>query len=169
MPNILPSLKQPKVYIPLVIFLLVYVGLNVFVYVNRSKLYKYSDPSAPPAPVTPTPTPSFLASGRITYTISTGGKSPKITSLTLDDHNPKNGSVQKLEVTTSYSQPVDSVSIKITSDNKERVIDLVKKPMDVNVWQGSWQLDDSILYKDIYTITAVSGQEKSSVVTAPRS
>ena len=153
--------KQQKWYIPLGIFILVVVLLFI-----TFRLVKKSPFVSIPAP---TPTPSFLASGKITYTISSGGSGPKIMSLILDDHNPKPQSIQRLEVATSYDKPVDSVYIRITSDNKERVIELVKKQGSADVWVGSWQVDDSILYKDIYTITAVSGKQQSTVITAPRS
>ena len=185
-PSWLEKVKQLKVAIPLAVFMSLYIAFNMWIFFFGTKMFgkkvgpiasrmsliqpHIPSPTATSTPVpTQPPTPSYLAPGRITYTISSSMPGPKIMSLVIDDHDPKAGSVQKLEVKVAYAKPIDSVTILVTSDHKERTVNLTKKAGAPDIWEGSWTLDDSILYKDIYTMTAKSGTESATITTAPRS
>lgn len=129
--------------------------------------------AASPTP-TPRGTPTPLKKGKETYYISQSSsvKGPKITQVTLDPLDPKNGEKQTITVKALHSGPVTQVKISLMSDNKTQTLSSLSLVSGTNLegeWQVSWTVDDTILYKYILKITATGGGVQSSVDLAIRS
>lgn len=129
-------------------------------------------PGDAPSGPTPTPTPTELKSGSETYTISQSSNvtGPRISRLTLDPLDVKQGQTQVLTVRASSPQGISAVSIEFQSDNKTEslVLSQTGGTTQDGDWQTTWTLDDTVLYKYILTISATGAAGKSSVIVAPR-
>lgn len=153
---------KSKVYIPLAIFLLVYIGANVFVYFNR-KLFtqrvttfiqslKKSPPSlaSPPTP-TPTPRPiKEIPGGKQVYEVSSGKKvvGPKIQEITIDPQTPTSKETQTVTITVKNDSPVTEAIVYIQTDNKElrHVLKLIGGTATDGTWSASWRMTDTYNY-----------------------
>lgn len=124
-------------------------------------------PGATPTPtVTPTPTPRAIKQGKEIYTISSSSHvGPTIWQATIDPHDPKIGQKQTMTIKVRSTSPVESVTINLRSDNTTTIYPLTLlsgSPAD-GVWQGSWDIADSLLYTYVATIHASDGKDTSSI------
>ncbi len=127
--------------------------------------------SSLPTP-TPTPTPQQIYRGRATYRVSQGSKvGPRITEVTFDPHDPKKAEVQTVDVKVAHTQPVSSVSIHLYTDQQEKdlVLKLVSGTAQNGTWQTAWNVDNTVLYRYMYTITAQAADGASKVDVTLRS
>ncbi|MBU1327083.1 hypothetical protein KKB64_04230 [Patescibacteria group bacterium] len=151
------KLKQPKVFIPLSIFLIIYIALNIWVYFSGTigswgRLDKA--PPAPTAPPTPTHrppiTPKPLPSGRQEYTLSHSStvKGPKPLKVIVDPLTPDSNQTQTFTVTIKNDSPVTSAKVNVITDNKKvtYALTLISGTAQDGTWQGSWKLQDTYIY-----------------------
>jgi hypothetical protein len=121
---------------------------------------------------TPTPTPTWLKPGKDTYAISQapGIAGPKVSTLTLDELDPKKNDKQTITAHVVSDQPVTAVSIEYISDNKTRTLPLTMTGgIATNAdWQAVWTVDDTVLYKYILNISATANGITNKVQVAPR-
>lgn len=121
---------------------------------------------------TPTPTPTRLKQGKETYIYSWGAGTtiPKLISLELDPHDPKVGETQKLKARMTHTSALASVSIKLYSDNKETTYPLtLVEGTDIDgFWSGSWKIDDTLLYRYVFTVISKTGGTEKTVDVALR-
>lgn len=127
---------------------------------------------APPSEVletpgpAPSPTPTEILQGRETYTIGQASDArPKIDRLVVNPHDPKVGETQTLEVRVADTSPVQSVEVSVTTDNGSANVPMTLVEGDNNrgTWRGSWQVNDTVLYRYVVTIRAVSADSESKV------
>lgn len=114
----------------------------------------------------PRGTPKPIKQGTETYNISQAQSArPKITQATFNPHDPDQGQTQEISIRVLDSAPVNSVSVSIESDNNSRNINLTLSEGNNQdgVWTGSWEVDDSVDYTYIVTVTASGAGGQSSV------
>lgn len=165
-----PAKEQKRlVFIATAVFVTIgYLALNIGIWLyakNRSSKLETDSTSAavnqsPTASPTPT-VPPLSSKGTYKFTVSAGGDTPGlITSGVLNPVDPPLGGKQEFEVTTA--EGAENVVITLTTDTKEETIPLTKDSQKPNSWRGSWNLDDSYLYK--YTLKVqgtVNGNTRS--------
>jgi hypothetical protein len=121
---------------------------------------------APTATPTPTPTPRAIRQGKEIYTISSSSHvGPSIWQATIDPHDPKVGERQTMTVSVRSKLPIESVIVNLKSDNTTTIYPLTLlsgSPTD-GVWQGSWDIADTVLYAYVATVHASDGKNTSSV------
>ncbi|MBU1326794.1 DUF11 domain-containing protein [Patescibacteria group bacterium] len=162
----LAKLKQPKVFVPLSIFLIIYIALNVWVFSYGTKTWGgWFDkaPPAPAAPPTPTPTPSpikDIPGGKQVYNVSNGDKvvGPKISQITLDPQTPTPDETQTVTIKVKNDSPVTETSVYIQTDNNElkHVLKLIEGTATDGTWQGSWKITDTYNYNYYFRFNLIS-------------
>lgn len=137
----------------------------------KTKAAATPTPTRTPTPKpTPTPTPTYLAPGKQVYNVSTTSSGPKVSQATFDPQDPARGQKQTVTIKANHTSPIQSVSIKLTTDNKSQTYPL-RLTSGTNLsgsWEGSWTIDDTYLYTYIFDVTAASGSEQTSVAITIR-
>ncbi len=188
-PDLQPKPDQEKSQLPsktkLIFLILAFIGLLAvafFVWKNQyqtrqleladSKAEQQASlPSPSPSPSGPSPSPAFLPQGKHSYSISQGDKTvPQITKSIIDPLDPKLNETQTVQVKISHTSPVNSVKLKLTSDNHQVETDmtLTKGTATNGTWEISWQITDTVLYNYLLTITAKSNDKTGSAGIAMR-
>jgi len=119
----------------------------------------------------PSPSPSFLLQGKQSYSISQGDKTvPQITKAIINPLDPKLNETQTVQVKISHTSPVESVKLKLNSDNHQVETDmtLIEGTATNGTWEISWQITDTVLYNYLFTITAKSNDKTGSAGIAMR-
>jgi len=128
-------------------------------------------PDSSPTPPKPSPSPTFLRQGKQSYTISQGDKTvPQITKAIIDPLDPELNQKQTVQIKISHTSPINSVKLKLTSDNHQVETDmtLTEGTTTNGTWEISWEITDTVLYNYILTITAKSDDKTGSAGIAMR-
>ena len=176
-PQPLPLLKQPRVYIPIAILFFLSVGVNAFVYFKGPQLLSQMftptpTPTSIPASPTPTPSPIPLPPGKGVYHVSQGQhQGPTISRVNFDPLDVRSGQKLTIIVKVTDKNPVTSVTAVLQLDQTQK--DLVFKLISGDALSGDWQtsikIDDTLWYRYILTITGVSAGGTNKAIIAPRS
>ncbi len=129
---------------------------------SRATARRASTDGSPPSP---TPTPSYLPSGRQTYAISGSTTGPKVSSLTLDPLDAHVGDHQSLTVIATSTQKLKNISITLFSDIKKTILPL---SLEDGLWRTAWTLNDTVNYRYVIRIDATDSATTSSTLIAPR-
>lgn len=164
--NLLSKLKQPKVYIPVAVFVLLYIALNVWVFFYGTEMFgkkagnaletvsfarpQVSSPTPKPT-LTPTPRPiKELPGGKQVYNVSSGPKviGPKIQQITLDPQTPSPQETQTVTIKVKHDSPVTEAVAYVQTDNKELnyAMKLIEGTTTDGTWQASWKMADTYNY-----------------------
>lgn len=124
-------------------------------------------PRPMPTPTaTATPTPRAIKQGKEIYTVSSSSHiGPTIWQVSLNPHDPKVGERQTVEVKVRSASAVTGVTINLKSDNTTTIYPLTflsGSPTD-GVWQGSWDIADTVLNSYVATVHASDGKDTSSI------
>jgi len=169
--------KSDSLTTPIIIFLaVVAVALGGYLYwMNKKAAVPENTAEVPSeaAKPTPTPTPTTLTAGSGTYNVgkSEADKGPIVTTLTLNPLDPKQNEHQTITAHLTFATPVTSATISFQSDHKTlelTPLKLVSGTTTDGDWQTSWDVDDTVLYKYVVTVTAASGDLKTVAPVAPR-
>ncbi|OGG35658.1 hypothetical protein A2363_04485 [Candidatus Gottesmanbacteria bacterium RIFOXYB1_FULL_47_11] len=185
-------MKRPQFIILLVIFLVLYVGLNLWLYrsgTNRPELN--FTPVATPTPTsesqstptprytpipTPSPTPIRLYPDKGTqgiYNVSQAKNhpGPTITKVIFDPLDVQKGQTLTVFVDMNNPTPIASVSAQLTMDNGTTSFPLSRTSGTdtAGEWKGSVRMTDTVWYKYILTIRATGANGEGQVIVAPRS
>lgn len=188
------ALKQPKVFIPLAIFIILYVALNIWVFFYGTKIFgpktgklvsrmtvaqpQVSTPTqfATPASIpTATHTPIKLKPDNGTegtYSVSqTKHVGPTVTQVIFDPLDVQNGQTLVITATLKNDVAITEVKGTLQMDHGQQNATFSRiDGTDTNgSWQGKFKLNDTVLYKYILTITASAGNGTSTAIVAPRS
>ncbi len=100
-----------------------------------------------PAPTpTPTPTPEPLASGKV-IVFATQTSNPKFIEFSFDPYDPASGQNQTIDAKVwSTGYPIESVSIRIRTDNTDQVYQLSQYSAALigGTYRDIWRLDQAI-------------------------
>lgn len=155
------------------LIVILYIGLNVGIYMYSKTMKQKSGGNLPGSTVTsalqtvtPTPTPAPLNSkGIYEFTVSTGGgKKGLITRGKLNPVDPPAGGKQEFDVTASKG--AENLKVILKTDTKEKTIPLTKDAAKPDVWRGSWTMDDTYFY--VYTVNvngSLDGKEVNFPIT----
>lgn len=190
----LSLLKQSKVFIPVAVFVLLYIGLNVWVFIYGTKIFglktgklvsrvtvaqpQVSTPTqfATPAPIsTPTPTPIKLRPDNGTQgTYSVGMAKyagPTVTQIIFDPLDVQKGQTLVITATLKNDVAIGQVKGNLQMDHgqQDATFSRISGTDTAGSWQAKFKLNDTVLYKYILTISAEASNGKSEVTTAPRS
>lgn len=120
------------------------------------------------SPTPPLPTPRRIPHGKKKFTVGQGDKSiPQFGVGYINPYDPAVGSMQSIVISVKHTQPITSVTARITTDHLESAPYALKLIKGTNLngeWQGSWKVTDSYLYTYIITFEAKSS---SSTATVP--
>jgi hypothetical protein len=148
MPNTLPLLKRPIIYLPLVLLFVLAVGVNLFSFINKDKLTSQNNTA-----VTPTPTPGpikSISSGKQIYNVSHGSavKGPKIQQVTIDPQTPAPKEKQTVTLVIKNDSPLTEAVVYIQTDNRELSfpLKLIEGNTQNGTWQGTWGISDTYNY-----------------------
>ena len=158
-----------------VIFLLANVGLFIYLQINLHQnaqnqqlaVIKPTPVAAQTAPKpTPSPTPYPLPQGPETFVGSygPGSKGPKIMTITIDPYDPKIGESQTYTVDVADSQPITSVELALTTDNKTMGY-AMQKTNDTatgSTWKVKITTNDTHLYHYYPSFTAKTTIDQAS-------
>jgi hypothetical protein len=157
MQNILPTLKKPRVYIPLAVLAILYIAFNVFLYFGGSKYFPVKKSSRP------------IPHGPKGFTVGQSDKTvPQLRRGTLDPYDPQMGATQSATIAVKHSQPVNKVTaILITDHGMSDPISftLINGTNTDGQWQGSWKVTDSYLYTYTLILRAESKNNNVGSVT----
>lgn len=137
------SIPLHKLMMGLFVACIIIIGVVVHI----GALQKSQTLSLPPTNIVPTPTPPPLPQGKQTYFVS--GKAeqgkPVLTEVVYDPFDPKPGQRQTILVKTKAKPAVDTVSVLMITDSKERKYEFKKTndQGDVVTWEGSWEITDT--------------------------
>jgi len=166
--------KRPFILFAIFLLLLIIAYLVWYFQYNPQSLETF-DAQSPPATSSlpsPSPSPAFLLQGKQSYSISQGDKTaPQITKAIINPLDPKLNQQQTIQIKTSHSNPIESVTLKLTSDNDQAEINMeLVEGTDLNgTWEATWEITDTVLYNYLLTITAKSGDKTGSTTIAMRS
>lgn len=192
MPKTLPILKQPIVYIPIIVLFLLAVGINTFIYVNKSKesalpastsTVSTEVPTPTPSSTstvstttptptliptkTPTPSPRWIPSGKKGFTVSQSDHTvPQLGRGFIDPYDPKKGATQTVAIAVKHSQPVTEVTAVLKTDHYSSTpipFTLTNGSNTDGQWQGSWETKDTYLYTYGLVLKATSKDSEASV------
>jgi len=160
----LDSFKQPKVFIPLGIFVIFYIGLNIFIFrysqeeagkkffSNLLKRFEKREKNIISVP-TPIPTPrpiKDIPGGKQVYNVSNGDKviGPKIQQITIDPQTPTKDEMQTITITVKHDSPVTEATLYLQTDNKETKLPMhfIKGTKTDGTWETSGQIIDTYNY-----------------------
>jgi hypothetical protein len=169
MPDTLPLLKQPRVYIPIAILFFVAVGVNAFVFFKGPKLFSQM------FSLTPTPTPDLrpikeIPSGRQIYNVSNGSNvvGPKMQKIILDPQTPTPQEKQTVTITVKNNSPLTEAMAYIKTDNRELgyPLTLIEGTKTDSTWQGSWKISDTYdhTYSIRFDLKSSTGEYNDSIV-----
>ncbi len=170
--------KRPLILFAILLFLLIIAYLVWHFQYLPQKLETFDSQSPPtaslpsPSPSGPSPSPAFLLQGKQSYSISQGDKTvPQITKAIINPIDPKLNETQTVQVKVSHTSPVNSVTLKLTSDNDQAEINmkLVEGTNLNGTWEATWEIKDTVLYNYLLTITAKSDDKTGSAGIAMRS
>jgi len=119
----------------------------------------------------PSPSPTFLRQGKNSYTISQGDKTvPQIRKAIIDPLDPKLNENQTVQIKISHPNAIESVTLKLTSDNDQTEIDmkLIEGTSTDGTWEAKWKIQDTVLYNYLLTVTAKSGNKIGLATIAMR-
>jgi hypothetical protein len=126
---------------------------------------------APEGP-TPTPTPRPLRQGEVTMntSVSAETKGPKLSTTIVDNNDPKVGQTQTLTSTYRHTSPITSVTVTLMSDNGEKTypMTLISGTNTDGQWQGTWTVEDTLLYTYTFIFTAKAQDGTQSKITIAR-
>ncbi|MBT3249406.1 MAG: hypothetical protein HN846_03225 [Candidatus Pacebacteria bacterium] len=131
-----------------------------------AQLFEKSKPTEKQSP-SPLPSPAWILPGKETYAISQGDKAgPRIANMVIDPQDPTtNNNQQTVSSQLKHSLPIEKVTLKLTSDNEEKSVEmtLVEGTNKNGTWQTQWEITDPVLYKYILTLVATSSDGESIV------
>lgn len=188
-PSAPSSPRKPfNVWILLLVILLVYIVLNIGVYMyglkglgarlSQLSLVKEQGQLFRPTPTptlipTPTPTPIRLPPGKGTYNVSQGRQhaGPTFTKISFDPLDVQKGETLTITVSVQNTVPIQSVQALLKTDHGQKNVQFARiDGTDLSgVWQAQIAMDDSVLYTYILQITATGANGVSSDAVAPRS
>lgn len=184
-----PPRKTSVKWIPLLLlFLLLYIGLNIAVYLYGPKLLKQGyvpqllsltkiatvSPKPTPSPTpTPTPIPRPIPHGKKVFSAGQSDKTvPQFSKGSIDPYDPANGATQTVIITVKHTQPVTKVTAILKTDHTISTpvpFTLTSGTTTNGTWQGSWTVTDTYLYKYQLVLQAEStGSKPASVVLTLR-
>ncbi len=191
-------MKRPQFIIPLVIFLVLYIGLNLWLYrsgtagpglnftpvatptptpeLQSTPTPRYT-PTPTPSPIpTPTPTPIRLYPDKGTqgiYNVSQAKNhpGPTITKVIFDPLDVQKGQTLTVFVDIKNLTPIASVSAELAMDNGTVSFPLSRTSGTdtAGQWKGSVRMTDTVWYNYILTIHATGANGEGQVIVAPRS
>jgi hypothetical protein len=184
-----PNSKRKRVIMWAIfsIFVLLYIGLNVSIYLYgmkglTMKLTKLSfvkeqglvfRPTSTPTPIpTPTPTPIQLPPGKGTYTVSQSTPTgPRISKVSFDPLDVHKGETLTVTIATRDTVPVQSIKAVLTTDNGgQKTLQFTR--IDGTDLAGDWQatvpMDDTVWYTYTLQIMASSSSGLNSFAVTPR-
>jgi hypothetical protein len=127
---------------------------------NQSKIDRETTPVIKP-----------IGTGKKSFRV-VGGETdtPKLKPSILDPIDPKQGSSQKIIVNAENSEPIQSVLVKVKTDNKETpvIMKLTKGTTTDGTWEGNWTVNDTYQYTYSVDITAVAKNGEQSVTLTLR-
>lgn len=109
-----------------------------------------------------TRTPKPIPHGKVEFGVSTGKNSvgPRMGQGFIDPYDPETGAIQTL--TIEVTESVEKVVAILTTDHKISPEYQLKKAQGT-IWQGSWKINDSYLYRYTLTIKATGPTGTSKV------
>lgn len=175
--------KSSVKWIPLLLlFLILYIGLNVWVYLYGPRIFgtklgsiasqvtivKPQEARLPPTPTpTPTPTPRPIPHGKMAFSSSQSDKTvPQLSEGFIDPYDPAQGTIQKVTIVVKHPQPVTKVTAILKTDHKISTpipFTLTSGTNTDGQWQGSWQITDTYLYTYALVLEATSGTKTATV------
>lgn len=157
-----------------VIFLLANVGLFIYLQINLHQnaqnqqlaVIKPTPVAAQTAPKpTPSPTPYPLPQGKEAFGLSwgPGTKGPRVITVTIDPYDPKIGESQTYIAEVSYTQPVKSVELTLSTDKKTAGYPMQKIADTAagSTWSVKITTDDTHFYTYAPSFTAKTATEQS--------
>lgn len=140
---------------------------NIFEFLRDKAFKKSLEPTPTPTPSpTPTPTPKPIASGKQSFTVSSGKKTgPQFLKGEINPYDPAIGSHQLWTIQLKSVKPVTRASLTITTDKTAKTLPLELKegsPTD-GVWTATWIAGDTYLYTYTARFTASDGTEENTV------
>jgi hypothetical protein len=177
----------------LLIFLILYIALNVWIYLYGTRIFgtklgsiasqvsvvQPQETPLPPTPTptpkptpTPTPTPRPIPHGKMAFTSSQSDRTaPQLSTGSIDPYDPASGTTQTVTITVKHTQPVTKVTAVLKTDHKTSApisFTLVSGTNTDGQWKGSWQVTDTYLYTYKLTLEATSGTKTGTVVITLR-
>lgn len=188
-------MKKPRIMIPLVIFLVLYVGLNVWMYLYGTRgaglsikpeetepsIIRQSTsfgntptPTSTPVPTSmPKPIPLYPDKGtQGIYNVSQAKNhpGPTISKVIFEPLDVQKGQTLTVFVTMNNPTPIASVSAQLTMDNGS-----VSFPLSHNSgtdtageWKGSVRVSETVWHTYKLTIRASGENGEGQVTVAPR-
>jgi len=160
---------HPVIVIVLIVFILLYLGLNAWIYFYGTNVFNFSLnlknatqtvsvvkeqgftkvlEATPPPPHRPPP--SEIPSGTQVYAFSYGDAvtGPHIQEATIDPQTPPPGTKQTVTLTVKNASPVTGVSATLFTDTQQHTYSfvLVKGTKTDGTWQGFWTVRDTYDY-----------------------
>lgn len=160
-------------FIGLLVLLIAVAGIGAFVVVKTGVLQVQVTPSISlpqkpsgqtnSAPI-PTPTSTYLKSGKESYVYSWGEGTtvPKMNYVDIDPHDPKKGQKQTVNAKFTHTSPISQVSLQLFSDNTSETFPMKRNEgTDTNgTWTGTWTINDTVLYRyDLRFLVKADGKE----------
>lgn len=125
--------------------------------------------SITPMPIhtpTPLPTPNPIPHGTKGFSVSGGPPvGPKMSHGSLIPYDPATGETQKIQIYVSDTQPIQSATVTIMTDNGQTIVpmSLISGTDISGMWEGAWIMQDSYFYSYRAIIDATSSNGTRSV------
>jgi hypothetical protein len=175
--------KKSKFILPILVIILIAVAGKVY-YVYKSMQPQgiteshqsrpeltAKNPTATPQPIR-TPIPLYPDNGtKGTYNISQGTHNgPTFSQVIFDPLNAQKGQTFTITVTFKEKGAVTGLTGVLKTDNSSTNMTFQKvENTQIETWQTSFTLNDSVLYSYILNLTATSTGGSSLITVAPRS
>lgn len=178
--NTVKKNKKLSILLPILLALLVVIsGTAYYVYktiepkqmADESESNRKTAVNSPTVTPTPKPTIQPIVKGSVTYNVSQGAhKGPDVVQMIIDPQEPASGVAQKVTVKARSSQPITNIEIVLKSDNTEKTypLSLASGTTRDGVWEGSWVIEDTVLYNYMETIKATDANGVSSIAVSIR-
>lgn len=168
--------------LPLVIILVLVISGSLYYYLKVSYPFLFTtisnkivsiisfspapSPSVSPSPI-PKSTPKPIPHGLTSFTVGQGDKTvPQLSKGTIDPYDPEIGTTQTVTISVQNPRPITEVSAILITDHTATgfiVFKLISGTNMSGVWQASWPITDSYLYRYALTLNAVSDDKKATV------
>jgi hypothetical protein len=179
-----PQTDKSSAYLSIGIIAVIILVVAGYLFMNPSMLAGLSSllsqsktdteelvPTGSPSPsISPTPYP--IAQGQYTYSFSWGPGTtvPKMTTLTVDPHDPKVGQKQTVSLHMTHTAPIESISLVLTTDTQKNTypLTLTEGINTDGTWTGSWDITEVHDYNYILTPMVKTGGKEIPYKTVIR-